>query len=218
MGAYALYTGASPVKNLTVVVHSRKNFSPAEVAKHETAMKMLEVVLNSVEFKYRLLDRKLVRTNGMTNLQVYELIMTGAEKLAPDSDYEMDLWVDMYQSNFSKVIGYTTPKELWTHLNRKFFSGYSYAEIACNAFHEWLHKIGFDHVSAKDYDSVPYALGYLVEEMIKEMVRGTEWTPLKYEGTGYNQGQFKIPAPEKKLICSRSWRNFFRKTCSWEVL
>jgi hypothetical protein len=220
MTVHALYTGASPVKNLTVVVHSRKLFTPEEVVKHETAMRMLEVVLNSFQFKERMLQKKLVRTNGMTNAQVYELIMSGAEILDPSKDFEIDIWVEAYHKNNS-VVGWTTPKIVWTYLNRKFLSAYVYAEIACNAFHEWLHKLGFGHVSAKDYDSVPYALGYLVEEMIKELVKGAVFTPIYQDSSVIVEAPVKptpIPEAKKVLICRRTWRTLWiRKICEWEV-
>lgn len=221
MTVNALYTGASPVKNLTVVVHSRKKFTVDEVVKHETAMKMLEVILNSYEFKERMLALNLVRMNGMDRLEVYNLIMTGAEKLSPEADYEVDIWVEAYHSN-NNVVGWTTPKVVWTYLNRKFFSFYSYAEVACNAFHEWLHKLGFGHVNAKDHNSVPYALGYLVEAMIKELIAGKIFSPI---GGVLPSDPIKPPVEvisfpvKKSLICRRTWKTLWiRKVCSWEVL
>jgi hypothetical protein len=210
----------SPIKGLKVNVHSRDGFTMEEIQKHETAMGMLEQVVSSVQFRERVLTTKLVRTNGMTNVQVYELIMSGAETLGTDgADHEIDLYLEMYSAR-GKVVGYTRPDTIKEWLNRNFFSGFGYPEICDNAFHEWLHKLGFDHISAKDYDSVPYALGYLVEQMVKELMAGSKFTPV---GTIWDQDRpndvpvIVPPVFKKVLVCRRTWRSWFRKTCTWEA-
>lgn len=198
---------------LKVVVHSRDGFTDAEVKKHEVACTMLENVVNSVEFRERLLAKKLVRTEGLTNLQIYQKIMSGAEDLSPEHDGEIDVHVVIYHKH-NKVVGYTYPSTVKTWLNRKFFSKYDYSEVACNLFHEWLHKLGFGHVSATDYGSVPYALGYLVEEMIKELIAGAVFTDI--DGVPPVEPP-PIPLPQDPIPtvrCYRSWRTLWlKKVC-----
>jgi hypothetical protein len=48
---------------------------------------------------------------------------------------------------------------------------YTPAEVAGNVFHEWTHKLGFGHdsrYSVSRNSSVPYALGYIMEELGKK--------------------------------------------------
>src|SRR5690606_8082794 len=92
--------------------------------------------------------------------------------LSPEVDGEADIHVEAYNSYWSRVVGYTYPHTPKTWVNLKFFNGYDYADIADNIFHEWLHKLGFDHVSADEHTSVPYALGYIVRDLIKQIIKG----------------------------------------------
>jgi hypothetical protein len=171
-------------------------------------MHLLEKVLNTVEFRDRLLAMKFTNNLGKTNLQIYNKILSGSETLSSETDYEIDIDVQMYHEN-NRVVGWTKPSVIWTKLNRKFFNQYNYAEIACNAFHEWLHKIGFDHSSARDHKSIPYSLGYLVEDMIKEMEKGVVFTTIEGEYLPVPE----IPTHTPKLVCYRSWRTWFKKKC-----
>ncbi len=220
-----------PGQRLKVVVHSRKGFSVADSEKHETAIGMLEEVLNSVDFKQRFLavDYSYL-PKGKTKEKIYKQIMCGSETLSPEEDFEIDVWVEMYYEN-NRVVGWTTPKSIWTNLNSKFFKIYSYEEVACNLFHEWLHKLGLDHASASDYNSVPYSAGYLVEKMIKEMKKGKKFTPINSVPTVEPKpapvptpvivpaptAPVEVPAPEKVLVCRRTWFTLFLgKTCRYE--
>ena len=82
----------------------------------------------------------------------------------------MDLDLELYYS-IRSTVGYTYADGLRIWMNTKFFDSYSPAEVAGNVFHEWTHKLGFTHASnyslSRD-SSVPYALGYLVEELGKQ--------------------------------------------------
>lgn len=198
-------------ERLKINVHSRDGFTPAEVEKHTIACNLLETVLNSQEFYIRMMALRLTSVGSTTNLEIYNRIMSGAETLDPTDDHEIDVYVEAYYSNNS-VVGYTYFNIIKTYLNKKFFDQYNYAEIACNLFHEWLHKIGFDHASAKDLMSAPYALGYLVEDLVNQVMKGIVLTQI--DGTFSTP---EIPQPPKQvLVCSRSWRTFFLKRCYLE--
>lgn len=190
-------------QGLKIVVSYDPKFTEAQIEKHRTACHLLETVLNSRDFYNRMMEVELIQNNGKTNQQIYEMIMTGAENLSPDEDHEMDIFVVPYYANTSTV-GYTNESTPKTWINLKFFNQYNYSEIACNIFHEWLHKIGFDHdkrYSLARNSSVPYALGYLVEAMIEELLGGTVLAPVKPIGS------------KRTLVCTRSWRTFFLKRC-----
>lgn len=73
---------------------------------------------------------------------------------------------------WSKVIGYTNPGKTNTmYVNGKFYKKFTAAEIARNVTHEWLHLCGFYHGSAADHDSVPYAVSYMMKDLIQKLER-----------------------------------------------
>lgn len=201
------------INDLKVMINSREGFTQAEIEKHEVSCKMLESVVNTHEFMQRMLALKLTNTKGLANHEIYLMIRAGAEVLQPEVDHEIDVHVVIYHAS-NKTVGYTKPSTIKTWVNRKFFAGYEYAEVACNIFHEWLHKLGFDHVSAREHTSVPYALGYLVEAMIKEMIAGAVFTPIN----ATRPVPVNVPTPvEKKVKCYRTWRTLWvKKVCYYE--
>jgi hypothetical protein len=204
---------------LKIVVHDRVGFDAKMLEKHVTSTAMLEEAVNSKELYAKIMSFRFTNTLGLTNGQIYAKIISGAESLDLSVDYEADIWVQAYYQN-NRVVGYTMPNIKETYLNTKFFGDYDYAEIADNMLHEWLHKIGFDHSSASDHASVPYAIGYMVEELVHLMMSGTKLTPMdptspepKPDTQTTPQPQ---PEPKKTLVCYRSWRTLFRKRCYWE--
>jgi hypothetical protein len=152
------------------------NFSRADEAKVLKAIEIIKKVVASREFRDRLINftyqgqKQFVDNRGMSNGQIYRKILNGDEDLRPVIDHHMDLELELYYSRWNTV-GYTYPHTLRIWMNTKFFNAYTPAEVAGNIFHEWLHKLGFDHASshsaARDA-SVPYALGYLIEELGKQ--------------------------------------------------
>lgn len=152
------------------------NFDAEEQAKVEKAIEIIKKVVKSEEFKQRVLNfsyngkKEFVDNNGLTNAQIYQKILEGAETLNPTVNHTMDLELELYYSSKSTV-GYTYPDVLTIYMNTKFFDSYEPYEVSDNIFHEWTHKLGFDHAASysesRDY-SVPYGLGYLVEELGKK--------------------------------------------------
>ena len=159
---------------LTVKLNHSTNFNNYQKAKLNSAIILLQKVVNSAEFKSRVLNFKyngnyqFANNDGMSNSAIYDLIMSGAEVLSPESDNEIDIDITLYSSWFSRVIGYTYPGTLRTWVNAKYFNNMSTAGISSNIIHEWCHKLGFGHdfnsTSKRPY-SVPYAIGYIVEEL-----------------------------------------------------
>lgn len=152
-------------------------FDPEDVIKVNTALSELVAVIKSEEFKYEILhhtykgEETFVDNKGMSNAQIYQAILDGAEVLLPEVDKEMDLELQLYYKN-NGVIGYTYPSKLRIYMNTKFFNRFDTEEVAGNLVHEWLHKLGFKHSSRRTASrrySVPYAVGYLVEDLIVEM-------------------------------------------------
>ncbi len=147
--------------------------SSSQEAKIQSAERKIRDVIASEAFRTRVLNhtykgkKTFVDNMGLTNAQIYNKILAGAERLSPSKDNQMDLKIKVYYQN-SNVVGYTTPKSDTINMNTKFLNKYSATNVTRNMIHEWLHKVGFDHAktysTARDY-SVPYAIGSIMEKL-----------------------------------------------------
>lgn len=140
------------------------NYSPKQKEKLDKAQELIAKIFNSEEYKREVLVRKFTYTE-LSGQEVYEKLIQGAEKLRPIVDWKMDLKVEMYFKRLTKVVGYTLPGSLIVYTNSKFHDRYSVCEVASNLVHEWTHKMGFDHSSAQDKLSVPYAHNEIIEAL-----------------------------------------------------
>lgn len=152
------------------------NFDGAAEDKVHRAIDIIKRVVASPEFKARVLNftyqgkKQFLDNKGYTNGQIYQILLNGREELKPEIDHEMDLELELYYSS-RNTVGYTYPNTIRIWMNTKYFNPYTPSEVAGNVFHEWTHKLGFTHASsysvARD-SSVPYAIGYLIEELGKQ--------------------------------------------------
>lgn len=152
------------------------NFPEEQEAKVMKAIELIKKVVTSEEFKERVLshtfegEKKYVDNKGLSNEEIYQLIVDGSETLNPIKNGRMDIELELYQQS-TNTIGYTYPNTQRIWVNTKYFNRYTPVQVADNLFHEWIHKLGFDHEvkysKTRNY-SVPYALGYLVEELAKK--------------------------------------------------
>lgn len=206
-----------------VAVNLKDGFSAKEEEKYVTATKMHEELLNSRDFMERFLRLDMIQKENLSNHDIYRMLRSGSDRLNKDADGDMDVSVVIYHANNSTV-GYTYPNSVKTWVNRKFFSSYDYAAIAGNQSHEYFHKMGFGHPARETptrHKTVPYAGGYLVRDMIREMVAGKlKLTPLKYVKPVENKPTAPVSTsteePEKRLVCQRSWRTLWlRKVCRY---
>lgn len=173
----ALASGAT--RYLRVVPEKVEGFSANYQPTLDASFDVLERVVNSETFRERVLnfrnangERAFASNNGKTNEEIYEIFMEGREKLLQDTPGEMNFYLKRYNKWWSKVIGWTNGNINTIHLNWKFYKNYEPNNIASNLAHEWTHKIGFDHKSAAEHDSAPYAIGYIVEELARKMLSG----------------------------------------------
>lgn len=185
------YKEQPPLLQRTYVSHNQpkldieviyRNFKKSDKKKVIKAVEILKRVLNSKDFKQRVLNftfngtRQFYQNNGMSNLEIYELIMSGQEVLKPIIDHKMNFDLTLYRSwnPFSKVKGYTLPDTLRIWIHKKFFrrSSWTPVDVAANMAHEWVHKIGFGHdyyyTDDRPY-SVPYAIGNIVGDIANLM-------------------------------------------------
>ena len=169
-------------QSLRVVPGSVSGFKnyPKEKQTMENAFRLVEQVINSEEFKQRVVNyvdksgnRNYTNNRGLTNEQVYEYIMAGKEMIDGDTTPgEMTFDISRYNKSWSKVIGWTNiGSDNVIHVNGKFYRSYAASEIASNLTHEWIHLCGFVHKNAADHDSVPYAVGYIMSDLAKKLLK-----------------------------------------------
>ena len=145
----------------------------SQQAKIQAAERKIRALIASETFRTRVLNhtyngkKQFLSNNGLTNAQIYQKILEGAEKLSPSKNNAMDITVKLYYQN-SSTVGYTTTSSKVINMNTKFFNKYTSSEVAHNMMHEWMHKLGYSHTSyytSSRIYSVPYAIGKIVNEL-----------------------------------------------------
>jgi hypothetical protein len=165
-----------PTEYLRVREMQTSGFQGDALKKLREAFHLLELAVNSEEFKDRVInfrnqrgERAFASNNGLTNEEIYQIFMSGKEILQPTTLGEMNFYLKLYHRPWSKVIGYTSETTNLININWKFFKGYMPYDVAANLGHEWTHKIGFDHKSAAEHDSAPYAIGYILGDIAEKI-------------------------------------------------
>lgn len=163
---------------LTVKAMHIQGFRGESSEKLQNAFRLLELAVNSREFKDRIInfkndkgERQFASNKGLTNEEIYQFIMDGRETLQVNTPGEMNFFLRLYYRPWSRVIGYTSGDTNLISVNWRFFKNYEPHNVAANLAHEWTHKIGFGHRSAKEHDSVPYAVGYIIGDIAQKMSR-----------------------------------------------
>jgi hypothetical protein len=153
------------------------NFTATREAKVQKAFDLVKRIIATEKFRSRVLNhtyngvKTFVDNNGLTNSQIYQRILEGAETLQPTKNNRMDVELETYYAN-NNVVGYTyaNSKRIW--MNTKFFDPYTIPSVSANLMHEWMHKLGFGHAStwsvARDH-SVPYGIGKIINELGREL-------------------------------------------------
>lgn len=173
--AFSFLSHADP--GLTIKLHAFTNATPEDTVRVSGAIKLLEGIINSPEFRDRVLNMtyKIGQTTYQgysqteaTPTQVFQDIEKAQENYKEGTEGVMDLYLDSYYQR-SSTVGYTSVKDKFIHMNRYIQNSYTSEKTAGNIFHEWMHKLGYDHSSRHNVyrpHSVPYKLGYLVAEMV----------------------------------------------------
>ena len=170
---------SDPIRNeaLTFEVNiDMVNATPEQEIKLREAIEILKQVVATEEFREKVLNfsyngkRTFIDNRGFTNGQIYQIVLNGAEALSPARNNQLDAEIEFYSAD-TNVVGYTykNTRRIW--INTKFFESNTPARVAHNLFHEWLHKLGFDHDASWSQDrdaSVPYALGFIMGEVGKK--------------------------------------------------
>ncbi|MDP1821750.1 MAG: hypothetical protein Q8L48_00840 [Archangium sp.] len=166
-----------PSAPMTVSLGRVTGYSAAERAKLDQATRLIGNVLNSREFRDAVLGATFDGKPGFASetrspQQVYAAIRAAKENFtsAADGDVDLNVGLESFSWFQRSTVGYTTPSSDTVTTNRRFFSGFTPAEVAGHLGHEWLHKLGFEHdfkATARRPSSVPYELGELIETLAK---------------------------------------------------
>ena len=111
------------------------------------------------------------KTEGSSPMQVYNHLMSGAERLNPEEDNEASIKMRIDYKYSRGVIGYTYPNTMTQWIYYNFFRRYNYKSIAGNVSHEWCHKMKYGHsfrYNSLRGHTVPYAVGNFVRKFGQE--------------------------------------------------
>ena len=150
---------------ISVSVDSIENATPENTDALYASIDIIEEVINSTQFHKELMRLEFTSTEH-SNKEVYQMIVNGAELAKPDIDNKINLNVRFYYRD-SHVLGMADQDTNRISLNTKFLNNSSFENNAATIMHEWLHNLGFDHVSSMDLNSVPYSVGYLVRKLAR---------------------------------------------------
>ncbi len=165
---------------LKVVPGKISNFErvPAEKTRLIQSFDIIEAVINSEEFKELVIQYKgkgkfggYTSHQGLTNEQIYEKIMSGKEVVGGTQTLmEMNFDVSRYVPILpSHVIGRTyVGLSNLIEVNGRKYAFLSPADMAANLTHEWIHLLGFLHTNAEDLQSVPYAVGDIMQKLAEK--------------------------------------------------
>lgn len=142
------------------------------------SVEALRKIFSSEEFRNRVINHRFLGkrryhyNRGLSNRAIYKLILNGVETLYPVKNNSMDVEVELYSDYDSNVLGFTRPLSRRIWMNTKYFNRHDIAGVASHLTHEWLHKLGFEHekerTELRKY-SVPYAVGYIVKDLVKTL-------------------------------------------------
>ena len=138
---------------------------------------LLCAVVNSKEFEARFMAMKFRETKGLTNQQLYNMIikgMNGGEKVG---DGALDIIYTLYgdENQRVKTIGYSYKSKngIWTDryfVEKWMKEKYGKAKLAGHIFHELCHQLGTGFTHRVHKGSFVYEAGYLVRELVKAKI------------------------------------------------
>lgn len=151
---------------MKIQIHNMKNLNEKQQLKIKTALLAGEPVLDSIQFKDRVLVAKFTETMGHTNEEILAMILSGSHDGGP-ADEIIDVNIEGFYRR-SSVVGYTYLGSTWQWINRKFLDNYSSASIFHHVMHESMHRsYRFRHVRAHA-TSVPYLIGSISQKAFTE--------------------------------------------------
>ena len=186
--AFAIVLGCMTGESygLTVNVLDHSNFTTAQSQKLAQAVSILNQVLNSPEFKSRVLNFSyqgqlgFVQNNGMSNQQIYDYLMAGAEEYPTPqpanqmADMHLTIYFPPWYKRYTSAVAFTDVGDPLLHIYNSYYNSASLADLSETLIHEWTHKMGFDHdfnaTPQRPY-SVPYGIGGIINDLVSKQLQ-----------------------------------------------
>mgnify|MGYP001309311561 FL=1 len=129
----------------------------------------LNHIFSTKQFQTELMSRTYTEDFGEGGAGIWKRMVAG-DQLSPEDDLgELDFKIVMYNSPWSRVVGYTYLESIVINVNRKFFATPS--SVASNIAHELMHTLGYTHDDGFD-DSVPYQMNEIIDVLWEQLNLG----------------------------------------------
>lgn len=152
-----------------IKVEETKNYDKLSLEKLSEAVRLLDSVLVTEDFRVRVLNAKFVGTKGKSNQEIYDYLMSGNSKYDSSNDKIINLYLAEY-ANYAggNELGVTVGRKTSTH--RCFVLRNDVRCLVGHLIHEYLHVMGFSHrkISSErpKLKTVPYVIGNIVKTML----------------------------------------------------
>lgn len=143
---------------MKVQIQKLANLNPRQQEKIISACNKGFPLIGLPVWNNRILKLHMTETRGMSNQQIIDLIMKGADGKGMVADGDIDIDITGF-FKLNRTIGYTYLRDYRTWINRKFLDQFSESEVFGHLMHELLHKLNFTH-NIVHATSVPYQIGY----------------------------------------------------------
>lgn len=147
----------------------------------------------------------------LSNLEIYNLLMSGREEWNNETDYEIDLIVGGFWGKvWSKVLGFMNPGKPKIHLNYRYFDKLSKKKLCSLTGHEWTHTCGARHSGPHFRQAFSYFMNKVIEYCYDYLIiNGNEDVSDDWRIDDIEEPK----KPEYKTVCRRSWKTLWIKRC-----
>jgi hypothetical protein len=161
------------VKFIASLVHE----NPEYIIKQQQACGVLNIVWNSQEFRDKVLENTTTVCSGWWKWKKCQEVKSFSSTLYSNEVIYSKLMVypvayiqqDIVPCRNPKVVGYEDGTEI-TKVCKGWDTYLDIYGVVENMAHEYCHKLGFSHSSAKDITSVPYRVGVIAGEVARKLI------------------------------------------------
>lgn len=137
-------------------------------AKLDSAVDIVEMLVNSKLFEEKVLRSKYLRKKNKSNQEILNLFKSGKKESSVSDNVIINLKVDVYD-NSKNEIG-NTDNDNVIHTNKQYILENGASCYAAHLIHEYCHVLGFRHAKWRlpfRSKTVPYKIGDFATEILK---------------------------------------------------
>lgn len=155
------------VNPASIKIKSDISGTPEQAARLSKIMSVVEKVVNSEEFKQRVLSATYSSPKA-DSVKFYQDLVGGAEKVTGSPVVTDNTWNIQWvfqAKKYSDVTGWTygNTHKIW--INSQKWKSRTDRAVGGTVCHEYSHKLGYGHNSAKSHNSAPYSVGTICSEL-----------------------------------------------------